>query len=64
MAPNDMSAEDRLDALAQALAKGFLDLADRGLLDFDKEPIAPSEGANQKPIASALLSGGNEGTPS
>jgi hypothetical protein len=35
-----MLPEERLDALAEVLAEGFLYLAERGLLNFDSESSA------------------------
>jgi hypothetical protein len=64
MAHDDMSPEERMDALARELAEGFLFLADRGLLDFDEERVPATPAANQKPVGMTLISGGNEGTPS
>lgn len=58
----EMSSEARLDALAAALAEGFLYLAENGLLDGDSQ--ATSEEANQKPGSRALTSGRTEGIPS
>lgn len=64
MAPDEMSPEERLDALADVLAEGILYLAERGLLNLDDEAAPASAGANQKLVESALISGGNEGTHS
>lgn len=58
-----MTPEERLDALAEALAEGVLYLAERGLLDGEG-PGATAAEANQIPPSSALLSGGKEGSSS
>lgn len=62
--PEDMTPEERMDALADVLAEGFLYLAERELLNLDDEPILTSDAANQKLVGRGLLSGGKEGTPS
>ena len=58
--PNDMSPEERLDALAQVLAEGIIYLADKGQL----EDFAAGKDTDGESGDMALTSGGNEGTPS
>ncbi|MBI4376143.1 MAG: hypothetical protein HY549_06795 [Elusimicrobia bacterium] len=60
--PDDMTPEERLDALAEVLAEGVLYLAENGLLDGKSQ--AMSDEANQNPGKLALTSGRTEGTPS
>jgi len=38
---NDMTPDERLDALAEVLAEGFLYLAEHGLLNMDSEMPRP-----------------------
>ncbi|MBI4377239.1 MAG: hypothetical protein HY549_12415 [Elusimicrobia bacterium] len=60
-----MTPEERVDVLAEALAQGFLYLAENGLIETGQE------GANHERINNApesekqpLISVGNEGSPS
>ena len=55
--PNDMTPEERLDALAQVLAEGIIYLADRGQL----EDFAAGKDTDGESGGRALTSGGNEG---
>ena len=59
MAPNDMSPEERLDALADALAEGFLYLAENGLL----EEVLKDEPEGVSPAGSRLAGGPDSGPP-
>ena len=60
MQPDDMTPEERLDALVQVLAEGIIYLGDRGQL----ERFAAGKDTDGESGDMALTSEGNEGTPS
>ena len=58
--PDNLTPEERMDALAQVLAEGIIYLADKGQL----EDFAAGKDTDGESGDMALTSGGNEGTPS